>query len=173
MDAQIIEAQRRICEALGLDRCALGQVTAEGDDLVITHSWAVEAFKVGRRLSKREFPWVMQMLLAGRPLKFARIDDLPAEAAKDKETFGQNGLKSFVAFPLSAVGEQMGAMAFISCRAEREWPAPLVQQMAVAAQVFANALSRARADRILYQASTRSRSSNNGSRKRIATSGKK
>ena len=56
------------------------------------------------RLSKREFPWVMQMLLDGRPLKFARIDDLPEEAAKDKETFGQNGLKSFVAFPLSAAG---------------------------------------------------------------------
>ena len=152
LDVQIVEAQKRICETLGFDRSTLGQVTAEGDDLVITHSWAVEAFKVGRRLSKREFPWVMQMLLAGRPLKFARIDDLPAEAAKDKETFGQNGLRSFVAFPLSARGEVIGGVAFISCRAEREWPAPLVQQLAVAAQVFANALSRAQADEKLRQA---------------------
>jgi formate hydrogenlyase transcriptional activator len=152
LDAQIIEAQKRICETLGLDRSTLGQVTVEGDDLIITHSWAAEGFKVGRRLSKREFPWVMQMLLDGRPLKFARIDDLPEEAAKDKETLGQNGLKSFVAFPLSARGEMIGGVAFISCRAEREWPAPLVQQLAVAAQVFANALSRARADKNLSQA---------------------
>ena len=136
LDVQIVEAQKRICETLGFDRSTLGQVTVEGDDLVITHSWAAEAFKVGRRLSKREFPWVMQMLLDGRPLKFARIDDLPAEAAKDKETFGQNGVRSFVAFPLSARGEVIGGVAFISCRAEREWPAPLVQQLAVACTGF-------------------------------------
>ena len=152
LDAQIIEAQKRICETLGLDRCALGQATGEGDDLIITHSWAAEGFNTSRRLSKREFPWVMQMLLDGRPVKFARIDDLPEEAAKDKETFGQNGLKSLVAFPLSAAGKKLGAVAFISCRAEREWPAPLVQQLAVAAQVFANAFSRAQADKALSHA---------------------
>ena len=152
LDAQIIDSQKRICETLGLDRSTLGQVTVEGDDLVITHSWAAERFKVGRRLSKGEFPWVMQMLFDGRPLKFARIDDLPAEAAKDKETFGQNGVKSFVAFPLSARGEVIGGVAFISCRCEREWPAPLVEQLAVAAQVFANVLSRAQADERLSRA---------------------
>ncbi len=152
LDAQIVEAQKRICETLDLDRSTLGQVTVEGDDLIITHSWAAEGFKVGRHLSKREFPWVMQTLLDGRPLKFARIDDLPEEAAKDKETFGQNGLKSFVAFPLSARGEIIGGVVFISCRAEREWPAPLVQQLAVVAQVFANTLSRARADKDLSEA---------------------
>ena len=47
---------------------------------------------------------MVRMLLDGQPVKFARIDDLPEEAAKDKETLGQNGLKSFVVFPLSAGG---------------------------------------------------------------------
>ena len=42
LDVQIVEAQKRICETLGLDRSTLAQVTVEGDDLIITHSWAAD-----------------------------------------------------------------------------------------------------------------------------------
>ena len=146
LDGQIVEAQRRICETLGLDRSSLAVIPVEGDDLTITHSWAAAAFNLPQRLSKRDLPWVARRLLDGQLLKFARIDDLPEEAAKDKETLGKNGLKSFVVFPLAAGGRMIGALSFSSLRAEREWPAPLVEQLGVAAQVFANALSRAEAD---------------------------
>jgi PAS domain S-box-containing protein len=101
LDGQILEAQKRICETLGLDRSTLGHATAEGGDFIITHSWAAEGFDVGGRFSKQEFPWVMRMLLDGQSLSFTRVGDMPEEAAKDKETMGQNGLKSFVAFPLA------------------------------------------------------------------------
>jgi transcriptional regulator with GAF, ATPase, and Fis domain len=152
LDGQIIEAQKRICETLGLDCSTLGHATAEGDDSIVTHSWAVEGFNVGRRFSKQEFPWVMRMLLDGQSLSFTRVGDMPEEAAKDKETMGQNGLKSFVAFPLAVRGEVLGGVAFISLRAEREWPAPLLEQLGIAAQVLANAISRAQADEKLRQA---------------------
>ena len=38
-----------------------------------------------------------------------------------------NGIKSIVLFPLSAGGKSIGAVAFTSCRVEREWPASLVE----------------------------------------------
>ena len=44
LDGQIVEAQKRICETLGLDRSSLAVVPVEGDDLIITHSWAAEGF---------------------------------------------------------------------------------------------------------------------------------
>ena len=152
LDAQIIEAQKRICETLGLDRSSLGYQTVEGNDLIITHSWAAEGFKAGRRLSNRELPWTMQTLQNGQFVCFTRIDELPEEAAIDKETFRQNGLKSLVAFPLSAGGKTLGGLSFSSMRADREWPAPLVKWLSIAAQVFANAFSRAQADKALSQA---------------------
>ena len=152
VDAQIVEAQRGICETLGLDRSSLAQLPVEGDDLIISHSWAAEGFKAGRRLSKRDLPWVARMLLDGQIVKFARLDDLPEEAAKDRETLRQNGLKSHVSFPLSVGGRIIGALTFGSLRAEREWSAPLVEQLGIAAQVFASALSRAHADEKLRQA---------------------
>jgi formate hydrogenlyase transcriptional activator len=152
LDAQIIEAQKRICETLGLDRSTLAQLPVDGDDLIITHSWAAEGFQVGRHLSKRELPWLVRTLLDGQQVSFARIADLPEEAAVDKETFGQSGLKSLVAFPLSAGGKTLGGLGFVSVRTEREWPAPLVKWLSIAAQVFANAFSRAQADKNLSQA---------------------
>ena len=57
-----------------------------------------------------------------------------------------------MAFPLSARGETIGGVAFVSCRAEREWPAPLVEQLRITAQILANAISRARADENLRHA---------------------
>ncbi len=146
LDGQIVEAQRRICETLGLDRSSLSRLAVEGADLTITHSWAAEGFNRSRHLSRRDVPWIAGMLLDGRLVSFARIDDLPQEAAKDKETLRQNGLKSMVVFPLSAGRQMIGALAFVSLRAEREWPAPLVEQLGIAEQVFGNALSRAEAD---------------------------
>ena len=46
LDGQIIEAQKRICETLGLDRSTLALLPVEGDDLIITHSWVAEGFNV-------------------------------------------------------------------------------------------------------------------------------
>jgi len=85
-------------------------------------------------------------------ISFARIDDLPQEASKDKETLHLQGPKSNVTFPLSAGGRNIGALGFGSLRVEREWPVALVDRLGIAAQIFANALSRAHADRELNKA---------------------
>ena len=94
LDSQIKEVQKRICETLGLDRSMLAQLPVEGDDLLITHSWAAEGFSVAGPLSRRHLPWTVRTMMSGQPIRIARIDDLPEEAAIDKETLRQSGLKS-------------------------------------------------------------------------------
>src|SRR5208282_3553784 len=152
LDGQIKDAQKRICETLGFDRSSLAQIPAEGSDLIITHSWTAEGFQPSSRLSQRDLPWVVQRLLSGQRLCIARIDDLPEEAAKDKETLRRVGAKSSVSFPLSSGEKTIGALAFGTLRGEREWPDRLVERLGIAAQVFASALSRARVDKELQHA---------------------
>ena len=152
LDGQIIEGQKRICEMLGLDRSTLAQVSAEQNKLIITHSWAAQGFEALPALTQSDFPWMTRTLLSGQRVSFARIDDLPEEAATDKKTLHLRGPKSNVTFPLSAGGKNIGALGFGSLRAEREWPAPLVDRLGLAAQIFANALSRVRAERELNEA---------------------
>jgi transcriptional regulator with GAF, ATPase, and Fis domain len=152
LDSQIREGQKRICETLGLDRSALAQISAEHNKLVITHSWAADGFEALPILTQDDFPWMTRILLSGQRVSFARIDDLPEEAAKDKETFQLRGPESNATFPLSAGGKNIGVLGFASLRAEREWPAPLLDRLGMAAQIFANALSRARAESELNEA---------------------
>ena len=152
LDGQIREGQKRICEMLGLDHSTLAQISAENNTLIITHSWAAGGFEALPALTQNDFPWMTGTLLSGQRVSFARIDDLPEEATKDKETLHLRGPKSNVTFPLSAGGKNIGVLGFGSLRAEREWPAPLVDRLSMAAQIFANALFRAQVERELNKA---------------------
>ena len=64
------------------------------------------------------------MVLGGKAICFARVDELPPEAAKDKEAYHRQGPKSGVMFPLMTEGRVIGTLAFGMEREEREWPRP-------------------------------------------------
>ena len=150
VDGQIKEAQKRICETLGLDRSTLGQLLAAR--FTITHSWTREGFEPPPRISQEDVPWVIRTLMGGQRVSFVRIDDLPKEAVKDKESLRRIGQKSNLIFPLSAGGKVFGALAFGTLREEREWPAPLIERLGLVAEVFANAMARQRAHEELQTA---------------------
>ena len=153
VDGMIEEAQRRIVQALGLDRSTLLQRSEEENDLVITHAWAVPDFAAKPGLfAKRDFPWVHQTLLRGGTVRFSTLEELPAEAARDKESFGKIQQKSNAIFPLASTGRVFGALSFGTLTAEREWPDVLVQRLQLMADIFANALARQRSEQALRRA---------------------
>ncbi len=150
IDDRIAEAQKRICQSVGLDRSALLEVSRDGTTAVVTHSWAAEGFEnIPPPLSAQDLPWCSRVLLSGQRLSFARIDDLPDEAAIDKEALRRHGLKSNVGIPLLSAGK---ILTFGSVRTEREWSPTLVEQLGLFAGVFCNALAGARAQEDLRQA---------------------
>jgi len=151
VDGQIVEGLKCICEALGLDCSALALIPAGQEDWVMTHSYAaagLESFQA----TQLHLPWVTRTVRSGQYVSFARIDDLPDDAAKDKEILRVHGPKSSLTFPLSAGGAAIGALGFGMLRTEREWSVPVVECLGLAAQIIANALSRARADQDLRRA---------------------
>jgi formate hydrogenlyase transcriptional activator len=154
VDGKIEEAQKRICEALSLDRSMLGQVSPKPGQLDITHSWRAEGLQDNLQVTPQDFPWSDRMVLGGKAICFARVDELPPEAAKDKEGYHRQGPKSGVMFPLMTEGRVIGALAFGMEREEREWPRPLVERLRLVAEVFANALTRKRASEELQTAYT-------------------
>ena len=153
VDAQVLAAQKRICEALGLDRSAVAQVSSKNDEFPITHSWAAEGFEPTPHFDgHREYPWYARTLLASKMIRYTRVDDLPEEAAKEKEIIRRYGPKSSIIFPLKVAGKVLGGLAFGTLREEREWSSPLVEQLGLVAEVFANALARKRANEELQTA---------------------
>ena len=80
------------------------------------------------------------------------MTDLPAEAARDRETFGLYGTRSVVVVPLS-VGRKsvFGLLTFAVMGEERDWPETVVTGFKLIAQVFANALARRQTEQALRE----------------------
>jgi PAS domain S-box-containing protein len=159
VDREIMEAQRRICELLGLDLAGLWQWSDEvGGSFVLTHLYRVEEGpQTPEPMTARDyFPWYEQQMLAGRTISVRKMEELPAEADRDREVYGHFGIKSVVAVPLS-VGRKspVGILGFNTTRAERDWPDALVKRLHLVAQIFANALARKRADEALRESQER------------------
>jgi PAS domain S-box-containing protein len=154
VDQEIEAGLQRLVEFLDLDRSTLYQLADDGNTMVFTHSWAKAGFAPFPNVNAREqLPWILKQILNGETIVFASVEDLPEEAARDKEIIRKFGPKSNVTFPLSAGGtEAFGALAFGKMSEERTWPEDLVSRLRLAAQVIANALVRKRVDQKLRQA---------------------
>ena len=152
VDARIEMAQKLICQALGLDRSTLAKVSPKGDDFIVTHYWVADRLDRTSVLNAQDLPWVVRTILAGKIVSFERIDDLPEDAAKDKESFRRIEKKSAVMLPLYAGGQVIGTLAFGSLRRELSWPPRLLDRLRLMAEVFANALARKRASEELQTA---------------------
>jgi formate hydrogenlyase transcriptional activator len=153
LDPLIEEAQRRMCQALGLDRSTLLQRTDAEDDLVITHAWAEPAHAPPPGLfAKQDFPWVHQTLLRGGTVRFATLAELPVAAKRDQDAFRHLQQKSNLILPLAAAGRVFGALSFGTLAAERRWPDGLVQRLQLLADIVANALVRQRSEQALRRA---------------------
>ncbi len=150
VDSEIEDAQRRVCECLRLDASLLWQWSSPPSArLTLTHMHRplggppVPAPEEVRTA----LPWSHAQLLAGRMYVHSTLDDLPAEADLDRETFQRHGIKSNVGLPLNVGGgAPVGALTFNTTRAHRAWTAAIVRRLQLVGQIFANALARKVAD---------------------------
>jgi two-component system, NarL family, sensor kinase len=151
VDAHITSALRRIVEHLGLDRTALGEVTADGQSWVVTHSYQVPGVPPTTPILPREqWPWYTSQVHKGLVVRLCRLpDDLPPEAVREREYCLKVGLKSNLAIPLRVEGTVVGGIGFASFRGYRDWPNDLIQRLRLIGEIFANAVARKRADEAL------------------------
>ena len=95
-------------------------------------------------------------MLKGRRVALSSLDDLPAEAAVDRENARLLGIKSNLTLPLAVGGEPpIGALSLNTLYAERAWNEVLVNRLQLVAQVFTNALARRRHDKRLQESEAR------------------
>lgn len=146
VDEAIVDALRQIVELLEVDRCILIRFAESGDEVFVTHSWAVAGVPaVAPKFIEHSFPWVLGKVRDGDAVVLPRTDAMPPEAAVDAESFARAGSKSNLTMPMIVAGRVEGAMAFACLRRSRDWPDALVERIRVLAGVFGNALAHKRA----------------------------
>ena len=143
IDGAIQDAQRRIVEALDLDRSSLFQFSDDAATMIVTHYWSRPGFAPLDMTARpvELFPWATAQLLQGQMICFSSLNDLPP-GIPDRANIERLGTKSNITLPLQASGRVVGALAFGSMRAERQWPAEIISRLSLVAQVFANTLLR-------------------------------
>jgi PAS domain-containing protein len=158
IDGAIQESQTRVCKALDLDFAALWQVSHENPDTVyLTHFYReLEGPPIPDRMDAQgNFPWCLKQAAAGKIIAVS-TEEVPPEAARDQEMWRHYGIKSSLVFPLSVGGNRLiGALSLNTMLEERTWPGPVVKQLQLLAQIFANAIARKRADQALRESETR------------------
>jgi C4-dicarboxylate-specific signal transduction histidine kinase len=148
VDREIERALRRIADFLEVDWGSLTEYSHDRRMARITHSWVAEGVDhQPPAFGFEELPWILARLQRGEMVRFSRVDELPeGPASVDLRTLRAMHVRSQVAVPLMVEGVVMGSLAFSTLRAERPWRDELVQRLGLLGEVFANALSRRRAE---------------------------
>ncbi len=171
IDGEIESAERNICEMLDLDLAAIWQWSDEAPgSFTLTHLYRVqESPQLPEKITQEHFPWYMQKTLAGQIVGFSSLGELPAEAARDRESCRLFGVKSNLTLPLTVGGRlPIGILGLNTTRAERNWPDALLKRLQLIAQIFANALERKRMEGKLRDDFGRLKCSNYNSKKKIS-----
>ncbi len=137
-DREIQRGLRQVANFLGVDRGSLIEFSRDGRT---SRSWAIEEW-----MDVGEFPWMAARLQRGDVVSVSRLEELPDEAAVDRQSYLTHRVKPQVAVPLLAGGTVVGGLVFSTVGAERARSEELIQQLRLLGEVFANALSRKEAE---------------------------
>lgn len=160
VDREIEDAQRAICECLGVDHSSLWQASPENPgDLMLTHLYRDPKLppppEQGMRGSEF-FPWATAKLMAKEIVYIADVEGAPPEALADLQVWRQYGIKSTLGIPLSlGDGPVFGVLSFDATRVVRVVPESMQKRLQLIAQMFANALERKRAEQKLQESEAR------------------
>jgi len=150
VDAEIDRWLQLIVLAMNIDRSTVVQFEHSERTFYVTHQWAREGLAAperGRRVDDTSsYPWLAAQVLSGEVVVIPRVEDMPAEASKDRDSFRRDGNKSNVTIPLRIAGVVVGAVLFGALISEKAWTQKEVQRLKLVAEIFGNALERKRVD---------------------------
>jgi signal transduction histidine kinase/integral membrane sensor domain MASE1 len=137
----------RAGQFFAVDRALIVQVSPTGTDLEIVRQWAAPGVpRLPDNYACSQYPWVVGRILGAGEVICNTIDALPPDAARDRQSFVDEGLQSAAVIPLMASGKVFGAVCLHMTQSARIWRNDLVARLRLVAEVFGHALERQRAD---------------------------
>ncbi len=144
VDWEIEDALRRVADFFRVTNCALVKASPEKNTAVVTHAAhpaAAATLQIGIDVFSL-FPWSSKMLREGEVVSLSTLDDLPADATVDKETYRKLGVRSILTIPVFIEGSPRYAFSIASRSEERVWPEELISRLQLVGEIFINALER-------------------------------
>ncbi len=148
IDDGIVGALARLGTFLGSDRASIVRFDGHADELPRIYHWhggddlskgnkeALESIPIS------SYPWIVKRLTAQGGGEICDVNDLPEDAAKDREFLSSFGIRSVIDAALISGSVHMGSLAFVSSKPSKPRPPEFFDVLKVAAEMFSNALAR-------------------------------
>src|SRR6478672_12318180 len=153
VDVNMERGLARVGEFLEMDRVTLLELSRDRREMVATYSWSVQGASLAPAVITQDAqPWWVGQVLSGEVSLASHVDDLPEEAAAEKEYLRQRGIASAASIPLRVSGEIAGAISFVTLHRHVRWTDELVNELRAVGDVLWNALKRRRSMQALHAA---------------------
>jgi len=93
-----------------------------------------------------QWRWSGTKLMRGESIVVRRVSEMPEEAAPERESMIENGVRSYLAIPVVHRGTTIGFLDFLCIHGERAWSDQDVSRLGLLTDVFASALRRHRSE---------------------------
>ncbi len=155
VDDEISKTLKDVLQFFQLDRCNLIRIVPGEGEFRVTHVADVEgvlAYRVGTAQPVALVPYLHKTIGGQRQLiSFARLEDLPEEAAADKQYLEGAGVRSGVYVPIAAVRSNDYSVGTSSGREGRNCPEEYIPWLRMLGEVFVNAIERSKAELALRE----------------------
>jgi len=145
VDREIEHALQGIVDFFRASGCILIQGERGGTAARISHAVVAPGVSplplVGANMISL-FPWASKVLPRGEVVRVTTLDDLPAEAAVDKESYRKWGVRSVLAIPITFGGSVSHSISLSSRREERMWPEEYISRLRMLGEILVSALKR-------------------------------
>ena len=150
IDQEVRGALHQLRAFFDVDRCTLFEVSPHKTSVRVSYAEIANGINpVPPSFEIRKlFPWVHEkVILRGENIFFTSLDELPLEAAIDRQTYRSWGTRSNLMLPIIINGSVDYTISIATVRHERSWPYTLIiERLRLLGEIFANAFERTRAE---------------------------
>ncbi len=154
VDHEIRNALKEVLEFFQIDRCNLFRLLPGKTLFQVTHNADVNGispYPIDTPIPVSLFPWISKKLQQGEVFSFARLEELPEEAAADKPALEKFGNRSGLYIPIAALRSTEYSLGISSAKEDRNCPEEYIPQLRLLGELFVNAVERSKAEMALRE----------------------
>jgi formate hydrogenlyase transcriptional activator len=154
VDDEIRNSLKEVLEFFQIDRCNLMRLLPGKTHFMVTHNADVNSispYPLDTPVPVSLFPWISEKLQKGEVLSFARLEELPEEAATDKPAVEKFGIRSGLYIPIAALRSTEYSLGISSAKEDRTCPDEYIPRLRLLGELFVNAIERSKAELALRE----------------------
>ncbi|HTP67016.1 MAG TPA: sigma 54-interacting transcriptional regulator [Geobacteraceae bacterium] len=143
LDREIVAALGQVRQMFRLDSFGLITISSDRREAIITHSTCEGLGPFPDRVDMdRQFPWSKEVLMRGETIHFPSLDDLPAEAAIDRQSWRGLGVGAGTCVPIHVAGSVEYLIIAANAGNARNMDTEIFPRLRLLGEIFANSLVR-------------------------------